>query len=107
MNYFGTIKRVKVEQGVTPRDFDRSKLFTQVPPVIIDEEKVGTYKLTINTMYHNTNIKNIITKLLGVQILAYTEINYKLEVSMKLVANETQVKLIRLLKGFKHIEEIK
>ena len=34
MRYFGISKRVKVSDKLEPRDFDRSKIFTEVTPVI-------------------------------------------------------------------------
>lgn len=62
MRYFGVSKRVKVADKVEPRDFDRSKVFTQVPPVVDKERytvQFNNYEVECSLSLTIKNIKEV------------------------------------------------
>lgn len=102
MNYFGVEKRVKVVDKVTPRDMDRSKMFTQVPPVIMK-------KYTLKICSHLQNY-NILKNLIGINILKHLirfEPDRVRDISIFTIeATDTQVTLVSTLSGVLEIKEI-
>lgn len=99
MNYFGVEKRVKVVDKVTPRDMDRSKMFTQVPPVIM---KKYTVRCQIGG---HSNLLHIIKTFLNIGVLGYryTDLGNFYEINVE--ATDTQVKQIESILGVIEVEE--
>lgn len=101
MRYFGASKRVKVSDKVEPRDFDRSKVFTQVPPVV-DKER---YTVQFNTYEVECSLSLTIKSIIGCEIIDwnidYQYIYYYIE------ATKEQIELVKYIKGFKNIKEVK
>lgn len=101
MNYFGTSKRVKVEQGVTPRDFDRSKVFTQVPPVI---NKKFTVRCQVGS---HSNVLVIIRTFLQILVTEYRYTDFCNYFEIDIEANYIQVEKVEAVLGVIEVKEIK
>lgn len=101
MNYFGVEKRVKVVDKMTPRDMDRSKVFTQVPPVI------GKRYIVRCQVGGHSNILCIIKDLLGIKVLDYNYIDIFSYFDIIIEADDTQVKNVESILGVINVEEIK
>lgn len=99
MNYFGVEKRVKVVDKVTPRDMERSKMFTQVPPVIMKK-----YTVRCQIGGHN-NVIHIIKTFLNIGVLGYRYTDSGNFYEIDVEATDTQVKQIGSILGVIEVEE--
>lgn len=101
MNYFGVERRIKVVNKVTPRDMDRSKMFSIVTPVI-DKEELHTYRI-----YFHTQEIALMKALLGIKVIDFMYDNYNNCIIYKIKATKTQVCLLCDSPSFIKIKELK
>lgn len=105
MNYFGISKRVKVDKGVTPRDFDRSKLFNKevvLPPVIREYNVLFSDNFMLN-------IDSILKLLIGINLHSYNK-TYSSQYhqwSYKIYCTDKQLEEIKLIYSYISHKEIK
>ena len=102
MRYFGISKRVKVSHKLEPRDFDRSKLFAEVTPVI----HKNTYVIICWTGLA-TDILHTIKCNMGIDVLKtdYTGLfTYKL---IYIKASNIEASIVNSILGVIEVKEIK
>lgn len=101
MRYFGVSKRVKVSDKVEPRDFDRNKMFKEVTPLV----NKGRYIIRFTDYETECSLPLTIENTIGCEIkdwiISYQHVSYFIE------ATEKQIELVKILKGFKNIKEVK
>lgn len=103
MNYFGVERKIKVVNKVTPRDMDRSKMFTKVPPVM-------NKKYVVRCQVGDSDIRTLLKTVYKVNIL-HSKLQFVPEsfyaiYIFHIEATDTQAKVVECLIDCIEIKEL-